>query len=46
MTRPPAVKVALLSATCLAAQHNGWDDGLRTRTLAVVFDGLRPQPVG
>lgn len=34
--------LALLSATCLAAQHNGWDEGLRTRTLAIVFDGLRP----
>lgn len=34
--------LALLSATCLAAQHNNWDEGLRTRTLAVVFDGLRP----
>ncbi|MDP4509178.1 TetR/AcrR family transcriptional regulator [Nonomuraea turcica] len=37
--------LALLSATCLAAQHNNWDEGLRTRTLAVVFDGLRP-PTG
>ncbi|MET9242126.1 helix-turn-helix domain-containing protein [Nonomuraea sp. NPDC003709] len=36
--------LALLSATCLAAQHNGWDEGLRTRTLAIVFDGLRPSP--
>ncbi|MCF6469398.1 TetR/AcrR family transcriptional regulator [Nonomuraea sp. MG754425] len=36
------VLLALLSATCLAAQHNTWDEELRTRTLAVVFDGLRP----
>ncbi|AQZ60400.1 hypothetical protein BKM31_01700 [[Actinomadura] parvosata subsp. kistnae] len=34
--------LALLSAACLAAQHHHWDEGLRTRTLAVVFDGLRP----
>jgi AcrR family transcriptional regulator len=34
--------LALLSATCLAAQHNNWGEDLRTRTLAVVFDGLRP----
>ncbi|MFD1939872.1 hypothetical protein ACFSKW_51290 [Nonomuraea mangrovi] len=33
--------LALLSATCLAAQHHGWDDTLRTGTLRVVFDGLR-----
>ncbi|MBB5784821.1 AcrR family transcriptional regulator [Nonomuraea jabiensis] len=36
--------LALLSATCLAAQHHGWDEDLRTRTLAIVFDGLRPSP--
>ncbi|MEW9549302.1 TetR/AcrR family transcriptional regulator [Nonomuraea sp. NPDC050783] len=34
--------LALLSATSLAAQHNNWDADLRTRTLRVVFDGLRP----
>jgi hypothetical protein len=34
--------LALLSAACLAAQHNNWRDDLRARTLAVVFDGLRP----
>ncbi|TMR11117.1 TetR/AcrR family transcriptional regulator [Nonomuraea zeae] len=34
--------LALLSAACLAAQHNNWGDDLRARTLAVVFDGLRP----
>ncbi|SDH44535.1 TetR/AcrR family transcriptional regulator [Nonomuraea jiangxiensis] len=34
--------LALLSATCLAAQHHNWNADLRTRTLAVVFDGLRP----
>ncbi|NUR90913.1 MAG: helix-turn-helix transcriptional regulator [Nonomuraea sp.] len=34
--------LALLSATCLAAQHNHWDEALRTRTLEIVFAGLRP----
>ncbi|MEU6710429.1 helix-turn-helix domain-containing protein [Nonomuraea sp. NPDC046802] len=34
--------LALLSAACLAAQHNNWDESLRARTLAVLFDGLRP----
>jgi AcrR family transcriptional regulator len=36
--------MALLTATCMAAEHSQWDAGLRTRTLAVVFDGMRPQP--
>jgi AcrR family transcriptional regulator len=36
--------MALLTATCLAAEHSQWDTGLRTRTLAIVFDGMRPQP--
>ena len=35
--------MALLTATCLAAEHSQWDAGLRTRTLAIVFDGMRPQ---
>ncbi|RZB13393.1 hypothetical protein StrepF001_44390 [Streptomyces sp. F001] len=34
---------ALITATCLAADRQQWDEVLRTRTLAVVFDGLRPQ---
>ncbi|GAA4223773.1 AcrR family transcriptional regulator [Streptosporangium album] len=34
--------LALLTAACLAAQHQGWDEELRTRTLAVMFHGLRP----
>ncbi|MFG1706815.1 TetR/AcrR family transcriptional regulator [Nonomuraea sp. M3C6] len=38
--------LALLSATCLAAQHNNWNADLRTRTLTVVFDGLRPGAAG
>jgi AcrR family transcriptional regulator len=33
--------LALLSAACLAAQHNNWTDDLRARTLGVLFDGLR-----
>jgi AcrR family transcriptional regulator len=35
--------MALLTATCLAAEHSQWDAGLRTRALAIVFDGMRPQ---
>jgi AcrR family transcriptional regulator len=33
---------ALLAATCMAAERNQWNHELRTRTLAIVFDGLRP----
>lgn len=33
---------ALLTAACLAAQHQGWDEELRTSTPAVMFHGLRP----
>lgn len=36
--------LGLLSAACLAAQHNNWDEPLRTRTLAVLYDGLRAAP--
>ncbi|MER6947865.1 helix-turn-helix domain-containing protein [Nonomuraea sp. NPDC000554] len=36
--------IALLSAACLAAQHNNWDDDLRTRTLTVIFNGLSVSP--
>jgi transcriptional regulator SbtR-like protein len=35
--------MAILTAACLAAEHSQWDAGLRARTLAVVFDGMRPQ---
>ncbi|SDU72903.1 TetR/AcrR family transcriptional regulator [Jiangella alkaliphila] len=34
--------MALLTGASLAAQHGGWDDGLRDRTLAIIFDGMRP----
>jgi AcrR family transcriptional regulator len=34
---------ALLTAACLAAEHNQWSRQLRTRTLAILFDGLRVQ---
>jgi AcrR family transcriptional regulator len=34
--------MALLAATCMAAERNQWSPELRTRTLAFVFDGLRP----
>jgi AcrR family transcriptional regulator len=33
--------LALLAAACLAAERNQWSADLRTRTLAVMFDGLR-----
>lgn len=33
--------LALIIATCLAADRQRWDDDLRARTLAVVFDGLQ-----
>ncbi|WP_018506009.1 TetR/AcrR family transcriptional regulator [Parafrankia discariae] len=39
--RVPEV-LALLTACCQAALHDGWDDELQARTLAVVFAGLRP----
>lgn len=44
--QPPEV-LALLLGTCQAAVSAGWDERLRDRTLAIVFDGLRargPQP--
>ncbi|MEU1882587.1 helix-turn-helix domain-containing protein [Streptosporangium sp. NPDC020072] len=40
--RPDEV-LALLTALCQGALHAGWDADLRRRTLAVVFDGLRPR---
>jgi hypothetical protein len=33
--------LALLSAACLAAGRGQRDEGLRTRALSVMFDGLR-----
>jgi AcrR family transcriptional regulator len=39
--RMPEV-MAILTATCLAAEYSQWDTELRTRTLAIVFDGMRP----
>jgi AcrR family transcriptional regulator len=35
--------MALLAATCLGAEHSQWNAELRTRALAIVFDGMRPQ---
>jgi hypothetical protein len=35
--------MAILTATCMAAEHSQWDVQLRTRTLAIVFDGMRPR---
>ncbi|GAA4583319.1 TetR/AcrR family transcriptional regulator [Planotetraspora phitsanulokensis] len=35
--------LALLAAACMAAERDQWSEELRTRTLAVVFDGLRSQ---
>jgi hypothetical protein len=35
---------ALLIGTSRIAEHAGADTGLRDRTLAVIFDGLRPRP--
>jgi AcrR family transcriptional regulator len=39
--RPDEV-MALLIATCQGALHSDWDDDLQSRTLAVIFAGLRP----
>jgi AcrR family transcriptional regulator len=33
----------ILTAACLAAEHKRWSTELRTRTLAVMFDGMRPR---
>ncbi|MBL7499750.1 helix-turn-helix transcriptional regulator [Frankia sp. CNm7] len=35
--------MALLTSTCQGALRAGWDDDLQRRTLAVIFDGLRPR---
>jgi AcrR family transcriptional regulator len=37
--------LAVLAGTCLAAEHAAWDHQLQARTLAIVFDGLRPPPI-
>ena len=37
--------MAILAAMCLGAEHSQWDPPLRRGTLAIVFDGLRPQRV-
>jgi AcrR family transcriptional regulator len=33
--------LGLLAGACLAARQQQWDEPLRTRTLSIVFDGLR-----
>ncbi len=33
--------MALLASVCQGAVHGGWDEQLQTRTLAVIFAGLR-----
>ncbi|GAB3968085.1 helix-turn-helix domain-containing protein [Plantactinospora veratri] len=38
--------MALLAALSQGALHGNWDAGLRQRTLAVVFAGLRPAATG
>ncbi|GAA1304843.1 TetR family transcriptional regulator [Planotetraspora silvatica] len=35
--------LALLAAACLAAERNHWDERMRTRALAFMFDGFRPR---
>jgi AcrR family transcriptional regulator len=34
--------MALLAAQCQGALSGRWDEGLQRRTLAIIFDGLRP----
>jgi AcrR family transcriptional regulator len=34
--------MALITSACQGALHGGWDQRLRQRTLAVIFNGLRP----
>jgi hypothetical protein len=34
--------MALLTSITQGALHGGWDEDLQRRTLAVIFDGLRP----
>jgi AcrR family transcriptional regulator len=35
--------MAILTGVCMAAEHSQWDAPLRASTLAVIFDGMRPQ---
>lgn len=35
--------MAILTGTCMAAEHGQWNTALRTKALAIVFDGMRPQ---
>jgi AcrR family transcriptional regulator len=41
--RAPEV-IALLVGVCQATVHTAWNADVRNRTLAIVFDGLRPRP--
>lgn len=36
--------IALMVGVCQATVHTAWDPEVRDRTLAIVFDGLRPRP--
>jgi AcrR family transcriptional regulator len=36
--------MALLTSTCQGALHAGWNRDLQQRTLAIIFNGLRPGP--
>ncbi|WP_395110743.1 TetR/AcrR family transcriptional regulator [Actinomadura sp. SCN-SB] len=36
--------IALLVGVCQATVHTAWDRDVMNRTLAIVFDGLRPRP--
>jgi hypothetical protein len=38
--------LALLSAACIAAKQQHWDEVLRTKALGIIFDGLRGGPRG
>jgi hypothetical protein len=38
--------MALITSSCHGALHGGWDSELQHRTLAVIFDGLRPAAGG
>jgi AcrR family transcriptional regulator len=35
--------LALLTAACLAAERSRWDERMRSRALALMFDGFRPR---
>lgn len=38
--------LGLLAGACLAAKQQHWDEPLRTRTLRIIFDGLKAAPRG